>query len=117
MGHSRSPTQIPNSVTPSKNATDIKPAAFSVNGDEENRTLDLLHAMQAHHPLYQRLKAAIDDSEGLVRTPLDSKQVSERVRIHYGHPLPNCCKNADTSKKLSTPSSVKSARQAGSLDP
>jgi hypothetical protein len=45
-GSERVNTKNNNSLTPSKNATDIKPAAFSVNGDEENRTLDLLHAMQ-----------------------------------------------------------------------
>ena len=49
-GSERVNPNIPNPLTPSKNATGIKPTAFSVSGDEENRTLDLLHAMQA---LYQ----------------------------------------------------------------
>ena len=49
-GSERVNLKITNPATPAKNALDIKPKTFSVSGDEENRTLDLLHAMQA---LYQ----------------------------------------------------------------
>ena len=54
LGEQSSNPNSPQPLTPSKNAADIKPTAFSASfgrsGDEENRTLDLLHAMQA---LYQ----------------------------------------------------------------